>query len=339
MPPCRYRPLYLLLPSHLPIESFHFTGEELSCRLSAATDHWLAASRELFARTNGYSIDQDRSTKCISQLSDTCSAWKHQTWLSSFLAVRLSSTFCGGLQAAVPSTIVSTNLRLDSSARLTDVPLPRSSHELSTSDTFHLHDSFNDTDSSEPWSRWSTPHSTAASLIPTCESRFQQDETRSRPRQRASLDVRGTLRRLSELSSLISGASNGAAATRMFGGIHRGSTRVGQFRRLRPMRVGQRHRWIEIVFVVLAWSASEHNWSGRTTQLVEGPCPVRIQFLDYTVQALPLPSSGFSPQRYTPWLSWTLAGASMSYSGDGRLVWQGRKEGKESGRGQMEESR
>lgn len=91
--------------------------------------------------------------------------------------------------------------------------------------------------------------------------------------------------------------------------------------------------WIEIVFVVLAWSASEHNWSGRTTQSVEGPCPVRIQFPQYTVQALPLPPSASSPPRYTPWLSWTLAGASMSYSGDGRLLWQGRKKrrkGKES---------
>lgn len=78
------------------------------------------------------------------------------------------------------------------------------------------------------------------------------------------------------------------------------------------------------MFVVLAWSASEHNWSGRTTQSVESPS-VQIQFHSYAVQALPLLPSAWVPTRYTPWLSWTLAGASMSYFRDGRLVWQGRQ--------------
>lgn len=55
------------------------------------------------------------------------------------------------------------------------------------------------------------------------------------------------------------------------------------------------------------------------------------------MQALPLPSSAWVPTRYTPWLSWTLAGASMSYFRDGRLVWQGRRRRRRRERGRERE--
>ena len=102
------------------------------------------------------------------------------------------------------------------------------------------------------------------------------------------------------------------------------------------------------MFLVLAWSASEHNWSGRTTQSVEGPCPVGYSSqcilsryshylasesshgiialieLDYSVRRLTIrtaTASRFSllqpppPPQPAP-----APAASMSYSGDGRLL-------------------